>query len=491
MASAKEAAKQGKKVALFDFVKPSTQGTKWGLGGTCVNVGCVPKKLMHYTSLLGASFPDAKHFGWSMGQTSHDWETMVQSVQNHVKMLNFRYRVGLKSAGVTYINGLAKFSGPNEVTYVKKGQELKATAANILIAVGGRPTIPSIPGALECAITSDDIFSMRKPPGRVLVVGASYIALECAGFLTELGYPTTVAVRSILLRGFDRQCAEKIGENMAACGTRFMYRCQPQSMEKKDTRISVVLKYDDQEETFTEEFDTVVYAVGRTADTMGLDLGAAGVTAESNGKLVCEGEATNVPSVFAVGDVLYGRPELTPVAIQAGVLLAQRLFKGSKKQMDYDMVSTTVFTPFEYGACGLSEEEAIKRYGEENVETYGTIFSSLEIEAAHRHPHKYSETGAVPMDDEEGDYPAPCMSKLVCLKNEDERVVGFHFVGPNAGEMTQGFGLALKLGAKKSDFDELVGIHPTDAESFCSLSTSKSSGVSWVAAGGCGGGTCG
>ncbi|CAM9517845.1 unnamed protein product [Heterosigma akashiwo] len=161
MAASKEAAKLGAKVALFDFVKPSSQGTKWGLGGTCVNVGCVPKKLMHYTALMGASFHDAKHFGWSTEHPRHNWEEMVDSVQNHVKMLNFRYRVGLKSNRVKYFNALATFSGPHEVTFIVKGKEYKATAQRFLIAVGGRPVIPDVPGAREVGITSDDVFSMK------------------------------------------------------------------------------------------------------------------------------------------------------------------------------------------------------------------------------------------------------------------------------------------------------------------------------------------
>ncbi|CAM9734266.1 unnamed protein product, partial [Phaeothamnion confervicola] len=159
LAAAKKAASFGKKVALFDFVKPSPQGTKWGLGGTCVNVGCVPKKLMHYASLLGASFPDAEHFGWSVGSPKHEWGTLVEAVQNHVRMLNFQYRVGLKSAEVSYINALAKLTGPHEVSYERRGQHFQVTAAHVLVAVGGRPLVPpDVLGAREYAITSDDIF---------------------------------------------------------------------------------------------------------------------------------------------------------------------------------------------------------------------------------------------------------------------------------------------------------------------------------------------
>jgi pyruvate/2-oxoglutarate dehydrogenase complex dihydrolipoamide dehydrogenase (E3) component len=233
---------------MFDYVKPSTQGTKWGLGGTCVNVGCVPKKLMHYASLMSPVLhQDAAAFGWKVPEhVEHDWSKLVSTVQNHVKSLNFGYRTGLRSANVTYINALAKFKSPHEIAYTLKDEEKVITGKYILIAVGGRPHIPSdVAGAREYAITSDDIFSLKRSPGKSLVVGASYIALECAGFLTKLGFPTTVAVRSILLRGFDRQCAEKIGQMMEAFGTRFYRGSLPTSLVKQDDgRILVTFSGD-------------------------------------------------------------------------------------------------------------------------------------------------------------------------------------------------------------------------------------------------------
>ena len=378
MAAAKEAAKAGAKTVLFDFVKPSTQGTKWGLGGTCVNVGCVPKKLMHYAAKISPILhQDAAAFGWKVPEhTEHDWSKLVETVQNHVKSLNFGYRNGLRSASVTYINALAKFHGPREISYNLKGEEKIITGKYILIAVGGRPHIPSdVPGAQEFAITSDDIFSLKKSPGKSLVVGASYIALECAGFLNELGFPTTVAVRSILLRGFDRQCSEKIGQLMEAEGTRFYHGSLPTSLAKQDDgRILVSFSGGREPEVDTRRpppptcghsgpdararaargrqvFDTVLYATGRYPDTKGLDLAAAGVAVEPGGKLATTHEATSVPHIFAVGDVLQGKMELTPVAIKAGELLARRLFKGATEAMDWDLIPTTVFTPAEVCAC--------------------------------------------------------------------------------------------------------------------------------------------
>ncbi len=486
MAAAKEAAAHGAKVVLFDYVKPSTQGTKWGLGGTCVNVGCVPKKLMHYAANIGHSLhADAAKFGFDFAAQppSFKWETLVNTVQDHVHKLNFGYRTGLRSAKVKYVNAHASFADANTLTYTVKGAEEKVTAKNILIATGGRPVVPDdVEGARECAITSDDLFSYDKTPGKTLVVGASYIALECAGLLTGLGFETHVAVRSILLRGFDRQCADKIGEIMRVTGTRFRNEL-PTKMANTDAgRIAVTFASGN-----NEEFDTVLYATGRYADTKGLALDKAGVEALPDGKFaVNEYEQTNVPSVYAIGDILKGRPELTPVAIKTGELLARRLFAGSDVKMDWNLVPTTVFTPAEYGAVGYSEEDAINVFGAENVETYLWEFTTLEHAAAHREKVEWERENEF-----DADMPPSCLCKLVTLPKDNNRVVGFHFVGPNAGEITQGYAVAMRAGATKADFDNTVGIHPTDSEAFVTMTVTRSSGLDFVAAGGCGGGKCG
>jgi len=455
-----------------------------------VNVGCVPKKLMHYAALMGPVIHwDAGKFGWKIPEgVTHDWGKLVQTVQNHVKQLNFGYKLGVKKAGVKYINALASFKSPHELAYTEGGQEKTLKAKYILLATGGRPSIPSaseVPGALEAAITSDDIFSMKRSPGKTLVVGASYIALETAGFLNELGFDVTVAVRSILLRGFDQQCAEKIGEAMRVLGTKFYRQSLPTSMKKQKDGKIVVTFSDGRPE---EEFDTVLYATGRKADLSGLNLDKAGVEVDAaSGKVETnDEEATSVPHIFAVGDILKGRPELTPAAIKTGELLVRRLFGGSTEKMEWDLVATTVFTPSEYGCCGLSEEDAIKRHGEADVETYLLEFGSLEIGAAHRQKHPQERA-----DEFDVDAPMNALSKVVVQKSKDEKVIGFHFVGPNAGEVTQGFSLAMRLGARKKDLDSTVGIHPTDAESLVQLSVTRSSGESFAAAGGCGGGKCG
>jgi thioredoxin reductase (NADPH) len=470
LACSKELSRLGKKVAVCDFIQPTPKGTTWGLGGTCVNVGCIPKKLMHQAALLGEGLKDAEAFGWQATPPVHSWEKMKEEVQNHIGSLNWGYRVQLREKGVTYMNEYAEFIDDHTIKTVnKKGKESKHTANKFVIATGGRPTYPGIPGDKEFGITSDDIFSLPHAPGKTLLIGASYIALECAGFLKGLGFDVTVMVRSIFLRGFDQQMANKIGEYMEEHGINMIRECTPSSLEEVTPgtpgTIRVNAKYKDGTD-FTDEFNTVVFAIGRTACTQTIGLDKVGVQMNpKNGKIVHdEGEQTTAKHVYAIGDVLDGKLELTPVAIQAGKLLARRMTGQSTKLMDYVNVPTTVFTPLEYGAIGLSEEDAIEKHGEGNIEVYHIGFQPLEWTVAHR-PE------------------SACYAKLVCLKTENEKVVGLHYLGPNAGEVTQGFGGMIQLGATKENFDNLVGIHPTTAENFTTLDISKSSGADAAASG--------
>lgn len=471
LAFSKEAASQGAKVCVLDFVKPSWQGTVWGLGGTCVNVGCIPKKLMHQAALLGESLEDARSFGWELpaGKPAFSWEKLVAGVQDHISSLNFGYRVSLREAGVDYRNVLGSFKDAHTIETVdKKGKKVDITARRILIAVGGRPKPLDIPGG-EHAISSDDLFSLERAPGKTLVIGASYVALECAGFLTGLGFDATVMVRSILLRGFDQQMADKIGEAMEHHGTKFIRPATPTQIVKgEDGRLTVTWLNAETGGTHSDVFDSVFVATGRNADTTKLNLGAAGVKAEADGKLACNGEQTNVPHIYAIGDVLSGRPELTPVAIAAGRLLARRLYGNATEGMDYDRIPTTVFTPLEYGACGLSEEDAAARYGGlgEGIEVYHSTFSPLEW-AVPEHRHDVQ-----------------CYVKVIVAVKDGNRVVGFHVLGPNAGEITQGWAAALRLGATFESFSTTIGIHPTMSEEFTTLSVTKSSGAS-AEKGGC------
>eukprot|EP00070_Physeter_catodon_P039429 XP_028346323.1 thioredoxin reductase 1, cytoplasmic isoform X2 [Physeter catodon] len=422
LAAAKEAAKYNKKVMVLDFVTPTPLGTRWGLGGTCVNVGCIPKKLMHQAALLGQALQDSRNYGWNVEETvKHDWERMTEAVQNHIGSLNWGYRVALREKKVTYQNAYGQFVGPHRIKATNnKGKEKIYSAERFLIATGERPRYLGIPGDKEYCISSDDLFSLPYCPGKTLVVGASYVALECAGFLAGIGLDVTVMVRSILLRGFDQDMANKIGEHMEEHGIKFIRQFVP---------IKVLL------------------AIGRDACTREIGLENVGVKLnEQTGKIpVTDEEQTSVPYIYAIGDVLEGKLELTPVAIQAGRLLVRRLYGGSAVKCDYENVPTTVFTPLEYGACGLSEEKAVEKFGEENIEVYHSYFWPLEWTIPSRDNNK-------------------CYAKIVCNIKDSERVVGFHVLGPNAGEVTQGFAAALKCGLTKDQLDGTIGIHPVCAE---------------------------
>lgn len=463
LACSKEAAKYGKKVAVLDFVSPSPQGSIWGLGGTCVNVGCIPKKLMHQAALLGESLKDAKHFGWNVPDNiNFSWETLVTAVQNHVRSLNWGHRIQLHDKKVEYVNAKGSFLDSHTIKAVlKNGTEKTMKADNFVIAVGGRPKFPKeVPGAIEYAISSDDIFSLKKSPGKTLVIGASYVALECAGFLTGLGYDTSIMMRSIPLRGFDQQMAQLATDYMESHGTRIIKKCVPVQIDKADDELlHVTWKDSVTGESRKEPFETVLFAIGRDPETSQMNLEKAGVQLDQQTKKIIanDKEQTSVPHIFAIGDVVQDRPELTPVAIRAGKLLADRLFGGSDVTMDYDKVATTVFTPLEFGTVGMSEEKAIERYGEDNIEVYHAFYKPLEFTVPERKVEQ-------------------CYIKAVCLREGDQQVLGLHFLGPSAGEVIQGFSAAMRCGLSYHSLSSTVGIHPTCAEEVVKMHITKRSG---------------
>ncbi|XP_031349705.1 thioredoxin reductase 1, mitochondrial isoform X1 [Photinus pyralis] len=460
LAAAKEASALGAKVAVLDYVTPTPIGTKWGLGGTCVNVGCIPKKLMHQAALLGESLKDAAAYGWELEPENikNTWSTLRQAVQNHIKSVNWVTRVELRDKKVEYINGLGTFKDPNTIQAQTKQGERTLTAKYILIAVGGRPRYSDIPGAIEYGITSDDIFSLDREPGKTLVIGAGYIGLECAGFLKGLGYDSTVMVRSVVLREFDQQMAQVITESMQERGVNFLFKCLPSSVEKLDNGKLFVRWINSQKEEFSDTFDTVLFAIGRRALTKDLHLENAGVELVGEGdKIDVVNEQTNVPHIFAVGDVLYKKPELTPVAIHAGKLLSRRLFGNSSALMNYHNVATTVFTPMEYGCVGLSEEHALEEYGADNIEIYHAYYKPTEFFVPQRSI-------------------VHCYLKVIALREGDQKVVGLHFIGPQAGEVIQGFAAAINCNLTMSVLMNTVGIHPTVAEEFTRINITKRSG---------------
>eukprot|EP01091_Cochliopodium_minus_P015808 TRINITY_DN5719_c0_g1_i1.p1 TRINITY_DN5719_c0_g1~~TRINITY_DN5719_c0_g1_i1.p1 ORF type:complete len:536 (-),score=154.89 TRINITY_DN5719_c0_g1_i1:169-1749(-) len=459
-----------KKVALLDFVKPSNHGTKWGIGGTCVNVGCIPKKLMHHAALLGESIQYSEHYGWEgidRKGLQHNWKILRDNVQNHIRSLNWGYRrSNLPEHNVTYLNALGQFIDNHTVQLTHANKKVETiTANNIVIAVGGRPTLPDIPGS-EHAITSDDIWQLENSPGKTLVVGASYVALECAGFLNGIGCDVSVSVRSILLRGFDQQCSEMIGNYMKDHKKiNFMRPSRVEKIEKQENgklKATISTHQNDNGNgklLQVEEYDTILYAIGRQAVTKDLLLDKVGVKTNSlNGKILGVNEQTTVPNIYAIGDCLDGVLELTPTAIKSGKLLAQRLYGNSKKQMDYTNIPTTIFTPIEYGCIGYPEDVALSKFGKENIEVYHTYFTPLEWTVGNKGENF-------------------CYAKLICDKSDNERIVGLHIVGEHAAEITQGFAVAMKMGATKEDFDGTIGIHPSSTEEFTSLHITKSSGA--------------
>lgn len=458
LAAAKVAADLGAKVAVADFVKPSPAGTTWGLGGTCVNVGCIPKKLMHLSSLYRENMGDMNSIGWDT-KASHSWSDMVTKIDNYIKSLNWGAKSELRTKNIKYYNSFATFADPHTIALDDgKGNKEKATFKYCLIACGGRPNYGGYPGSEECCISSDDIFWMKKAPGKTLVVGASYIALECAGFIAGLGFDVTVMVRSILLRGFDSEISTMIGEYMEKHHVKFAREMVPNKFEKM-ANGQVKVFVNNQEYGI---YDTVLMAVGRTGLAGTLNVKAAGLQyKESNGKLaVDDKDQTSVDHIFAVGDVVDGKPELTPVAIQAGRLLVRRLFGGATKLMDYTDVATAVFTPIEYGTVGLSEEDAKKKFGDANIKVYHSIAQPLDW--------KISAERAASKD--QG------YMKVICDKSRNELVVGAHILGPNAGEVVQGLSVALRCGMTKAHLDDTVGIHPTFAESYTTMDQEKVEG---------------
>lgn len=461
LACSKAAQKLGANVAVMDFVTPSPHGTTWGLGGTCVNVGCIPKKLMHTAALYGEASHEAETFGWKRSESKapHNWQTLVENIGDHIKSLNFGYRVQLREEGVTYINKRGKFIDAHTIeTTDKKGKKDTITAARIVISVGGRPTPLECPGG-ELAISSDDLFSLENPPGKTCVVGAGYVALECAGFINGLGQgEVTVLVRSVPLRGFDRDMVGRVVDHMRSQGVKLIEGVLPSSITKLDSGKLLVAFSDGRP---SEEFDTVLSAVGRRADTKNLGLDVVGVDVNpSNGKIIGRNEQSNVPHIYAIGDVLDATPELTPVAIMAGKHLAHRLFGDGTETMDYPSVATAIFTPLEYGTVGLSEESAIAQYGADKIDSFVSGF----------HPLEWSLNEARHAD-------VFCYCKIVFDKSTPaHRVLGLHIAAPNAGEIIQGFACAFRKGLTVKDIRDTVGIHPTNAEEFTTMSVTKSSG---------------
>lgn len=435
IASANRAAMRGAKVALIEAKH---------MGGTCVNVGCVPKKVMwHGAQVAEAIKLYAPDYGFDVELKNFDWAKLVESREAYIGRIHKGYEGYLAKNGVTVINGFAKFV--DNKTIEVNGEHY--TADHISIAVGGRPSIPNIPGA-EYGIDSNGFFELDEQPRRVAVIGAGYIAVELAGVLSSLGTETHLFVRKHApLRNFDPLVVETLTEVMEKEGPTLHTNATPKALTKEaDGSVTLHLENGD-----THTVDQVIWAIGREPVTDLINLQATDVETTERGYIKTdEYQNTSVSGIYALGDIMEGGIELTPVAVKAGRMLAERLFNPElpDAKMDYDLVPTVVFSHPPIGTIGLTEPQAIAQYGEENVKVYTSTFAAM-YTAVTQHRQ-------------------PCKMKLVCV-GEDEKIVGLHGIGFAVDEMIQGFAVAMKMGATKADFDSVVAIHPTGSEEFVTM----------------------
>jgi glutathione reductase (NADPH) len=408
------------------------------LGGTCVNVGCIPKKLLSHAAHFSQLAEEAQGFGWQQEALRFDWATLIANKDREIERLNGVYEKMLLGAGITLIHGRASFLGPHSVLV---GAET-ITARHILIATGGRPSMPDIPG-VEHAISSDQAFHLRELPGRVVVVGAGYIAVEFASIFNGLGAQTTLLHRrQQLLRGFDADLGRVLAEEMQRQGVGFRWNEAVVAISKQADGLQLQLG-----NGHSLVADCVMFATGRQPNTDGLGLEAAGVRCDAAGAVIVDQNfRTSVPSIHAVGDVV-DRMALTPVALAEGTVVAHHLFgQGGRSAPDYELVPTAVFSHPQVGTVGLSEAAARERYGE--LQIFDSTFR--------------------PLSNRMGAAPENVFLKLVVSK-ADQRVRGVHMVGEGAGELMQGFAVALQCGATKQQFDATIGIHPTVAEELVTM----------------------
>jgi len=434
IASANRAARLGKKAAVIE--------AKY-IGGTCVNVGCVPKKAMWYAGQISDALQYAHDYGFNVEQGNFSWDRLVQNREAYIERIHAAYQRGFDSNGVTVINGFAKFVNKNTVEV----DGVQYTADHITIATGGRPQIPQIEGA-EFGIDSDGFFALTEHPKSVAVVGAGYIAVELAGVLKALGSESHLLVRKAKpLRNFDSMLSDTLVEQMEKHGPTLHTHSIPTRVEKHDNgQLTVHLENGKS----VGPVDKLIWAIGREPATDNINIEATGIELDERGFIPTDKyQNTNVDGIYAVGDNT-GRAALTPVAVAAGRRLCERLFNNKPyEHLDYSTIATVVFSHPVIGTVGLTEEEAIAEYGEDQVTVYKSQFTALyqAITEEHRDPTRM---------------------KLVCVGKE-EKIVGLHSIGFGSDELLQGFAVAIKMGATKADFDNTVAIHPTSAEEFVTM----------------------
>lgn len=413
------------------------------LGGTCVNVGCIPKKLMSHAAHFAQAFTEAQGFGWTVGERSFDWATFIAAKDREIGRLNGVYRNLLNKSGVTVFDARATIADAH--TVVVDGKRI--TARHILVATGGWPVLPEIDG-IEHAISSNEFFALPDLPARTVVVGGGYIAVELASILNGLGSDVTLVHRgSQLLRGMDHELGQVLYKEMQKQGVSIALEAQVSAIVANAQGKTVTL-----DNGKTLDVDCVLFATGRAANTSGLGLDRAGVVVKDNGAIIVDEQfQTNVPSIIAIGDVI-DRVALTPVALAEGMIVARRLFNQTDEVMSYDNIATAVFSHPNVATVGLSEEKAREKHGE--VTLFKSEFKGL----------KHTLSGS----DER------TFMKIV-VDTKTDVVLGMHMVGPDAGEIIQGFAAALQCGMTKKMLDRTIGVHPTAAEEFVTMRTPVSS----------------
>lgn len=433
LSAAERAAEYGAKTAVIEANN--------NLGGTCVNVGCVPKKVMWFAAHLADALKDMPGYGFDVGLKSFSWAKLVASRKQYIKNINDWYVNYLKDSNIDHIQGFASFV---DAKTLRVGDQTY-TADHIVISPGGYPTIPNVPGA-ELGITSDGFFELTEQPGRVVVVGAGYIAVELAGVLSSLGSEVNMLLRrDHFLGDFDTMLRDTLMEEMSSAGVNLMTQLNVQNVEQQDNG-KLIVNCDNG--ICLKDVDQLIWAIGRTPNTNKLNLDAAGVEMDKYGFIPTnEFQETNVNNVYAVGDVT-GRAALTPVAIAAARRLSDRLFNNMPdRKLDYENIPTVMFSHPPIATIGLTEQEARDQHGDA-VKTYQTSFTAM----YHAISGQSQQTAM----------------KLVCV-GANEKIVGCHIIGMGADEMLQGFSVAIKMGATKKDFDNTVAIHPTSSEELVTM----------------------
>ena len=426
-ASRFSAQRYGKKVAIIENLR---------IGGTCVMRGCVPKKLLVYGAHFAHDFEDAAGYGWSVNGSKHDWPKLMAAKQKELNRLEDVYHRLLREAGVHEITGTGKLIDAHTVDVNGKTY----TAEHILIATGGWPVLPDVPG-IEHAITSNEALDLEDLPKRIVIVGGGYIAVEFAGIFSALGAEVTVIIRGDnILRGFDQTMRDALRDEMQKTGINVMSGCQVKSIEKTASGYSLRLDQVDMLET-----DLVMYATGRAPNSKGIGLEEAGVKLDRNGAIVVdEYSKTSVDSIYAIGDVT-DRIQLTPVALAEGMAFARTIYDGKPTSVSYENVPSAVFSQPPISTVGLTEEDARKNH---KVAIYQSRFRPMKHTLSGRDEHS--------------------VMKLIVDK-ETDKILGAHMMGADAPEIIQGIGIAVKAGATKADFDATIGIHPTAAEEFVTM----------------------